>query len=92
MIELTKLNGLLDVDTTVGTESIKVQAGMTVEALSTNAAANGLTLLTTTVIPQVQVGGAFANGAHGTGLLHPHFTDLVSHIEPRWPGASRRTR
>jgi len=81
MIQLGRLNQVLDVSTTPGAESITVEAGVTMKELVDHAASSGLTLETTTVIPYVQVGGAFANGCHGTGLGHPHFTDLVSRIQ-----------
>jgi hypothetical protein len=60
---------------------IRVEAGVSIADLSAYAAEEGLTLESTTVIPFVLVGGAVANGCHGTGVHHPHFTDLVRELE-----------
>jgi L-gulonolactone oxidase len=60
---------------------IRVEAGVSIENLSRYAGEASLTLVSTTVIPFVLVGGAIANGCHGTGVHHPHFTDLVRELE-----------
>ncbi len=57
--------------------TVTVEAGMTVHALTEYAEGYGLTFATTTVMPWVQVGGAVANGCHGTGRDVATFSDQV---------------
>lgn len=65
---------------------------MTVHTLTEHAAAHGLTFATTTVIPWVQVGGAVANGCHGTGREVATVSDLVVEMEVVGPDGKLTTR
>jgi len=61
--------------------TVTVEAGMTIHGLTEYATGYGLTLATTTVIPWAQVGGAIANGCHGTGRDVATVSDLVSALD-----------
>jgi hypothetical protein len=91
MIDMSELNAPITFDITSTPPTVTVRAGMTVRELTDYAGLHGLTLATTTVIPWVQVGGALAMGAHGTGMQHSHFTDLVNEIKLVDAGGNDRT-
>ena len=63
------------------THTVRVMAGARVRKLTRALMDANLMLQTSPVNPWVQVGGALANGCHGTGIGHKPFTDLVTSIE-----------
>ena len=68
MIDMSEMKDPVAFDVNSTPQTVTVEAGMTIRELTDYAALHGLTLETTTVIPWVQVGGALAMGAHGTGM------------------------
>lgn len=79
MIDMTQLNRPIQFTaaTLEAPATVTVEAGMTIHELTGYAAGHGATLATTTVIPWVQVGGALANGTHGTGRFVATFGDQI---------------
>ncbi|MFT5203730.1 MAG: hypothetical protein ACI9C1_003132, partial [Candidatus Aldehydirespiratoraceae bacterium] len=61
--------------------TVTVEAGMTVHDMTVYAEKHGFTFATTTVIPWVQMGGAVANGCHGTGRDVSTLSDLVTSMD-----------
>lgn len=90
MIDMSNLNRVLEVNAArPGSDAtITVEAGTTVHQLTTEAARHGLTFRTTTVIPWVQVGGAVANGCHGSGRDVATFSDQVCAMQVVGPDGS----
>jgi FAD/FMN-containing dehydrogenase len=60
--------------------TVQVGAGATLRDLVRHLMAHGLMLQASTVNPWIQVGGALANGCHGTGTDHEPLVDLVTSI------------
>lgn len=83
LIDVSNLNRLIEVTPAAAglPATITVEAGTTVHALTAHAADHGLTFATTTVIPWVQVGGAIANGTHGTGREVATVPDTVTAMD-----------
>jgi FAD/FMN-containing dehydrogenase len=68
---------------TRATHTVRVEAGATLRDLALHLMHpdRKLMLQASTVNPWVQVGGALANGCHGTGVDHKSLVDLVTSIE-----------
>ncbi len=81
MIDMTKLNKILSVDTVK--QQVTVEAGLAVGQLSTALSGDQykLSFATETVIPWITVGGAVALGCHGTGYSQGTVSDLVVAME-----------
>jgi len=106
MIDMSKLNKILSVDTTKN--QVTVEAGMRVGDLSLAiagepldldgkpiqpvvSAGHTLSLETETVIPWITVGGAVALGCHGTGYNMGTYSDQVVAMEMVLPNGTWRT-
>ena len=63
------------------THTVRVMAGARIRKLTRKLMESNLMLQTSPVNPWIQVGGALANGCHGTGVGHKPLTDLVTSIE-----------
>jgi FAD/FMN-containing dehydrogenase len=61
--------------------TVRVGAGTTIRELTKHLMKRNLMLQSTTVNPWIQVGGALANGCHGTGTNYPPLVDAVTSIE-----------
>lgn len=90
MVDMREINRVFDPVPTVGpdaeraaqaTHTVRVRAGARIRDLTDRLMDHGLMLQTSPVIPWIQVGGALANGCHGTGVGHAPLTDLVVSME-----------
>lgn len=65
------------------THTVRVMAGAQIRDLTKHLMdpSRKLMIQSSTVNPWVQIGGALANGCHGTGVDHKPLTDLVTSIE-----------
>ncbi len=75
MIDMRYLKAELDFD--ANSSRLTVEAGMLVDDLSNALRDRGLSLDNAPVVQWIQVGGAVAVGAHGTGVGFRHFVDHV---------------
>ena len=75
IISLERLNRRIKIDPEQGT--VELECGMTISALDAWCAENKTTLISPTLFPLPQVGGALSTGSHGTGLGVRTFADSV---------------
>ena len=97
VIDMSNLDRPISYTPAIGSvpATITVEAGITIHQLSEYAASLGYTLATTTVIPWVQLGGALANGCHGTGRDVATLCDQVCAMDvvnASWRGYPLSTR
>jgi L-gulonolactone oxidase len=79
LLALHRLDRVLDVDPASGT--VRVEAGITLHALSEALAAHGLALPNLGDIDVQSVAGATATGTHGTGATLPNLSAAIRSVE-----------
>jgi L-gulono-1,4-lactone dehydrogenase len=89
LLLLGRLDRVLDADRASGL--VRVEAGITLEALSLRLDALGLALPNLGDIAAQTLAGALATGTHGTGLRHPNLSALVESLELVLAGGEERT-
>ncbi len=79
LLTLRELDRVLDIDRATGL--VRVEAGITLNALSEALAANGLALPNLGDIDVQSVAGATATGTHGTGATLPNLSAALRSVE-----------
>jgi L-gulono-1,4-lactone dehydrogenase len=89
LLSLDRLDRVLDADPAGGL--VRVEAGITLAALSAALDARGLALPNLGDIDAQTLGGALATATHGTGLRHPNLSAQVEAVELVLAGGEERT-
>jgi L-gulonolactone oxidase len=74
---IIRLDGIKDEIKLDGNNAVKVPCGTTIADLNTYLAERNRTLISPTLYPAPQVGGAISTGSHGTGLGLGTFADSI---------------
>jgi L-gulono-1,4-lactone dehydrogenase len=80
LIRMRRLDRLLAIDEGGDPPTVRVEAGMTIRALTELLHARGLSLISPPMFDQVTVGGAAATGSHGARLSAGCFSDSIESI------------
>jgi L-gulonolactone oxidase len=89
LLLLDRLDRVLDADR--ASRLVRVEAGITLRALTRALEARGLALPNLGDIAAQTLGGALATGTHGTGLRHPNLSAQVEAMELVLAGGEERT-
>jgi L-gulonolactone oxidase len=75
IVRMDQLDRVLHFDNRTG--AVEVECGVRIKALTSAAAAHGLTVVTPTLFPKPTIGGAIAVGAHGTDFRNGGIEDRI---------------